>query len=130
MIYKIEDKVANTELSYEIIVCKGTGKLSKRAESLFITLASNAQIKFTYYNEQDKDDCLQDALYRMLTKWQSYNPEKTPNAFAYFTEMFKRASGEGLDKLYSKKGLKKDELKKTKFISMNNINSGQGMYNI
>lgn len=118
------------KFTYQILISKGKGKLTKEAETMLIDLAYNAIRKKTYYCSEDKDDCVQLSLYNMLNNWQSFNPDKTDNAFAYFTEIHKRSTAEMLNTLYLKKGLNKEDQKYIKTISINSINNGQGMYNL
>lgn len=118
------------KLTYHIILSKGRGKLTKEAENMLIDLAQNAIRKKTYFYPEDKDDCMQMSLFNMLNNWQSFNPDKTDNAFAYFTEIHKRSTAEMINILYMKKGLNKDDQKYVRTISINNVNGGQGMYNM
>lgn len=118
------------KFTYEIIISKGMGKLTRNAENMIYVLATKAIRKKIYFKDEDKDDCIQTALYNMLTNWHNFNPDKSNNAFAYFTEIFKRSITEMFNQLYNKKGLKPDEQKNVKLISINSINSGNGMYNV
>lgn len=126
--HKVDHKV----LTYEIIISKGLGKLTKKSENMIVELATNAIRKKlpNKISEDDKMDCLQLGLFNMLTKWFNFDPKVANNAFTYFTEIFKRSIPEMLDIIYSKRGLKKDEQQSIRFISMNSINSGDGMYNV
>lgn len=127
---KQQNPVNAKKLTYHIILSKGRGKLTKDSETMLIDLATNAIRKKTYFYPEDKDDCLQMSLFNMLNNWQSFNPDKTDNAFAYFTEIHKRSTAEMINILYMKKGLNKDDQKYVRTISISNSNNGQGMYNL
>lgn|SRR6185369_16559780 len=118
------------KFTYQILISKGKGKLTRMAEKMLIDLAYNAIRKKNYYIEDDKKDCLQTSIFNMLNNWHNFNPDKTDNAFAYFTEIHKRSTTEMINTLYMKKGLKKDEQKYIKLISINSANNGQGMHNV
>ena len=75
------------KFTYQILLSKGKGKLTRLAEQMIVDLAYNAIRKKTYYLQEDKEDALQTSLFNMLNNWMSFNPEKTDNAFAYFTEI-------------------------------------------
>jgi hypothetical protein len=122
-----EYAVSNRELYPEIIVSKGTGVLTRRAEKLLLTLANKAIAKKTYYNPDDKNDCLQTGIMNIFLNWSKFNPDKSNNAFAYFTEIFKRGIAQGFNDIYRKKGDPNNEIK---VMSMNNINNGEGIYNV
>jgi hypothetical protein len=118
------------KFTYEIIISKGTGRLTRRAENMIIALGTNAIRKKIYFRDDDMKDCLQTAFFNMLSNWHNFNPDKSDNAFSYFTEIFKRSITEMYNELYKKKGLKPEEQKLVKLISINSVNSGNGMYNV
>jgi hypothetical protein len=118
------------QFTYEILISKGIGKLTRKAENMIVILGEGAIRKKEYYYEEDRKDCLQTSYLNMLTNWYNFNPDKTTNAFAYFTEIHKRSTAEEMTRLYMKKGLKKEEQKNVKLLSMNSTNNGQGLYNV
>lgn len=118
------------KFTYQILISKGKGKLTRVAETMIVDLVNNAIKKKIYFNHEDKEDAIQSSIFTILNNWHSFNPDKTINAFAYFTEIHKRAIAESINGFYIKKGLKKEEQKFVKCISINGSNSGQGMYNI
>lgn len=117
----------NKELVKEIIECKANDKLSKKAEDMFILLGNKAIKKMRYYNPIDRDDCLQEGLLSMFQNWRNFDPTKSTNAFAYFTEIFKRGIAKGFNNIHKYKG---DPEGNIKTVSMNSCNEGEGMYNI
>jgi hypothetical protein len=121
--------IDNRDLCAEIIVSKEMGKLTRPAKKMLIKLGERAIEKMSYYsNHEDKKDCIQTGLMIMFSNWHNFNPEKSTNAFAYFTEVFKRGITQGLHELYRKRGLKANE--KVKVIYINSSNNGEGMFNI
>lgn len=128
-----EEKIQNVnakKFTYQILISKGRGKLTRNAEKMIFDLATNAIRKKPYFLQEDKEDALQTSLFNMLNNWLSFNPDKTENAFAYFTEIHKRSTTESINNFYMKKGLKKEEQKYIKCISINSTNNGNGMYNV
>ncbi len=125
-------KVNPVEFTYEIILSKGMGQLTKKSEAMIIVLANNAMNKPVYhgYTEDDRYDMLQTGIFNMLNNFHNFNPDKTNNSFAYFTEIFKRGTNEAYNLLYNKKGLKKEEADALKFFSISRMNSGDGMFNM
>lgn len=51
------------DLYYQVVLSKGKGELTKKAENYFLLIAENTfhrfKDKFRYRNEADKDDCKQ-----------------------------------------------------------------------
>ena len=67
-----------------------------------------------------------DDLY-LSNNWYNFSEEKSTNAFAYFTEIFKRGLAKGYNQIYKKKGDNDHEIK---LISIQNSNDGQGIHSI
>ena len=117
----------NKDLFDEIIKSKERDKLTPLAEEMIILLANKTIKKMRYYNPSDRDDCLQTGLLIVFTNWRGFDPNKSLNAFAYFTEVIKRAMAKGFNELYKLKG---DPDKKVKTISIQSSNDGGGIYNL
>lgn len=124
-------KIDKKTLLYEVLLSKGTGKLTRNAEKLLQLLSEKAMPR-TSSKEYDIDyfDYLQTAHLIIFTNWWKFNLNVTDNAFAYYTELHKRAVAEAKNEIYSLKGLTKDEQKGTRNISLNSSNDGQGLYNV
>ena len=120
--------IDNRELYAEIMVSKGRGRLTPRAAKLLIILAQKAIRKMPYYNPDDRDDCIQTGLQIMFSNWHNFNPDKFTNAFAYFTEVFKRGIAQGFNELHRKRG--EDKTNKIRTVSINSSNDGAGMFNL
>jgi len=124
--------VNDSQFTYEILLSKGLGTLTRKAEMFIYVLVQNAirKTQHKFFNEDDKNDSIQASYEKILNKWQGFNPEKSTSAFVYISEIHKRAVAEFLNYFHDKKGIKKEDNKKLKFISMNSSNNGQGLYNI
>ena len=129
---KRPQKVHPIKFTYEIILSKGLGYLTKKAETMMIDLANNAITKGVYknYSADDKADMLQTGLFNMLNNFSNFNPDKSDLSFSYMTEIFKRGTDEAYNLFYNRKGLKKGEKEELRFFSMNRLNDGNGMFNM
>lgn len=129
---KRENPVNDVEFTYQIILSKGLGELTRKAERDIILLVKGAINKKngSYYDEEDKKDSIQTSYLNLLLNWQSFNPEKTNSAFAYLTEIHKRSTTEFINFWYNKKGVKKEDQEYIQTISLNSSNKGQGLYNV
>jgi hypothetical protein len=94
---------------------------------MMILLANKTIKKMRYYNPIDREDCLQTGLMIMFSNWRNFDETKSVNAFAYFTEIFKRGIAKGFNELYKLKG---DPERKIKTVSINSSNDGDGIYNL
>lgn len=117
----------NKELYIEIIVSKAQGKLTRNSEKMLELLAIKTIKKMRYWSNDDKLDCYQSGLLDMFQNWYNFNENKSTNAFAYFTEIFKRGLAKGWNDLYKKKG---DNEHQIKLISINSANDGSGLHSI
>lgn len=117
----------NKDLYAELIVSKAQGKLTRQAGKMFELLAKRAIMRMKYYNPDDKQDCYQSGLLDMYQNWMSFDEEKSVNAFAYFTEIFKRGAAKGFNKYHKKKGDDKNEYK---LLSIDRANGGEGIHTL
>lgn len=117
----------NRDLYVEILVSKSQGKLTRKAEKMLEILGKETIKKMRYWNNDDKLDCYQSGLLDMYQNWYNFNEEKSVNAFAYFTEVFKRGIAKGFNELYKKKG---DSDNLIKLISLEGSNDGHGLHSL
>lgn len=117
----------NKDFLVEIIKSKENGALTTKAQDMIILLANKTIKKMRYYNPEDRDDCLQTGLLVMFSNWHNFDESKSTNAFAYFTEIFKRGIAKGYRELFYYKGDKDNEVK---MISLQSTNDGEGIYNL
>ena len=112
--------INNIDLYCEIVVSKEMGKLTKEAQSMLYVLGKNIIRKFRYKDDDDRLDCLQTGLLDMYANWYNFDENKSSNAFAYFTEVFKRGTARGWNQLHKRKG---DDLGLIKTISLEGFSS-------
>jgi hypothetical protein len=129
---KSKQKINDIDFTYEIIISKGIGKLTRKAEQMIVTLVENAiRVKQKdYFDEDVLKDSIQQSYLNLLCNWQSFNPDRTNSAFAYLSEIHKRSTAEFVNLWYNKKGIKKEEQSYIKSISINSSNNGQGLFNL
>jgi hypothetical protein len=94
--------LANRKLTYELIVSKEMGKLTKDAERMFLLMIKNISRKFRYANPDDRLDCESEAAYQIFKNWKSFDPDKSENSFAFVTEVLKRGFAQGFNRIYKK----------------------------
>ena len=115
------------EFYYEIVLSKGKGFLTKRAEVILVKIATNfIKKKSSHYKNDDKNDCIQTGLLFMFQNWNNFNDKKYKTAMPYFTEIFKRGMAQGYNELRNKKS--NQEMVTT--ISIDSCNDGDGFFNI
>ena len=110
-----------------MIVSKAQGRLTKKAAKMLELLTRETIKKMRYWSNDDKMDCYQSGLLDMFQNWYNFNEEKSVNAFAYFTEVFKRGIAKGYNELYKKKG---DNDHQIKLLSIEGSNDGNGLHSI
>jgi DNA-directed RNA polymerase specialized sigma subunit len=92
--------VKNADLRNEIIKCKENDELTKEALDMFILMAKKFSQKLNYIYSEDREDCIQFAIMDCFQYWRGYDPKKSQNAFAYFTQIIKNGFAKGWRKLY------------------------------
>jgi hypothetical protein len=102
VVTKDPNYIDNKLLTIELIVSLAAGKLTKRAENMFILMNKNLSKKFMYRNEDDRQDCLSEGLYQVFKNWHNFNPDKSDNAFAYISEIIKRGQAQGFNHINKK----------------------------
>ena len=120
--------LSNKDFYIEIIYSKSTGRLTNKAKKMIELLGKKTIKKMRYFYSEDRNDCYMSGLLDMYDNWLDFDEEKGSNAFAYFTEVFKRGMSKGLLQLYKKKGIPFNESIHT--VSLNSANEGQGMHNL
>ena len=95
------------ELYAEIILSKENNKLTDRAVELLYTIAIESSKKLKYKDDDDRQDCIMFAMEDVLKYWRGFNPEKSNNIFAYYTQMIKNGFAKGWHKLHPIKSSQK-----------------------
>jgi len=93
----------NKDLYLEIIRSKENDKLTKTAEKMLILLTDRVSRKMIYLDYKDREDCIGFAHLDVFKYWKSFNPAKSENAFAYYTQIIKRGLAKGWNHVHPKK---------------------------
>jgi DNA-directed RNA polymerase specialized sigma subunit len=93
--------VKNSELLKEVISSKENGKLSDRAVAMFILIATESNKKLKYKDPMDREDCISAALEDLIRYWDRFDPAKSNNAFAFFSQIAKHGFAKGWKKLHN-----------------------------
>lgn len=125
---KRKEYINKKEFYKQIVISKAYGKLTRPAEKMLILLANETIKRKSYRSDDDRHDCLYSGIQALLCNWFNFAEDKYDNAFAYFTEVFKRGIAGGMNTLYKRKGQKKDQ--KITVISMNSSNEGNGLISL
>jgi hypothetical protein len=91
--------VKNSDLRAEIIKSKVQDKLTPEALDMLILMAKKFSTKLTYIYAEDREDCISFSIMDCYLYWRGYDPEKSLNAFAYFTQIIKNGTAKAWRKL-------------------------------
>lgn len=119
----------DVDLYYEIVISKGKGCLTRKAEHYFELIAKNVIRRKSkdYNNNDDLMDCMQTGLLAMFENWMSFDEKKYKLALPYLSEVFKRGLASGLNEIYNKKPHQTSYIK---YISLDTSNDNKGLHNI
>lgn len=92
--------VNNKQLYLEIIASKEKGELTPDALKMLDKMVKEISKVFKYKMEEDKEDCQAFAMEDVIKYWNRFNPEKSNNAFAFYTQMIKNGFAKGWRKLH------------------------------
>jgi len=117
------------DLYYEIVISKGKGKLTKKAENYLILIANRliTKMSFKYKDKDEELDCLQNGILIMLKKWYNFDEKKYKLALPYYSEIAKRGMTYQFNELRGKKSHQKNYVN---FISLDSSNDGKGLHHI
>lgn len=94
----------------EIIKSKEQDELTEAALTMLLRMCNEIAKKHTYKHEQDREDCVAQAVEDVLRYWRGYDPAKSKYAFAYFTMMIMNGLKKGWKQLYKIKSIDKISL--------------------
>jgi hypothetical protein len=95
--------VKNSELMAAVIESKNAGKLTPATIEMFNLMIEGISKKMSYKDPEDKEDCMAFAMEDLCKYWNRFNPEKSNNPFAYFTQIAKHGFAKGWKKLHPPK---------------------------
>lgn len=119
----------DSDLYYEIVLSKGKGFLTRKAQLYFELIAKNTIRKKQkdFRDSNDMQDCMQNGLLIMYENWYNFDEKKYKYALPYFTEIYKRAIAAGYNEIHGRKPHQQNNIS---FISLNSSNDGKGLHHI
>ena len=103
--------VDDLELKEEISKSYNQNKLTDKAVKMFLLMINGATKKYSYEFEEDKEDCMQEAMEQILRKWKCFDMEKD-KPFSYFATMIHYSFSGHFKKIQSKgfRGIEDNEV--------------------
>ena len=83
--------VTNKDLLPEIIKCKKEGKISEKLGHMLLLIVNNYVRKVNFSSYTYRDDMKGHALLHLTNAALKFNPERSNNPFAYYTQITKHA---------------------------------------
>jgi DNA-directed RNA polymerase specialized sigma subunit len=93
--------VKNSDLLKEIVLSKQNGKLTDRAVEMFILIANESNKKLKYKDPMDREDCISAGIEDLIRYWDRFDPERSTNAFAFYSQICKHGFAKGWKKLHN-----------------------------
>ena len=88
------------EFYEEICKCKAQGALTPKALTMLKKMVKEISKVFKYKFEEDREDCQAFAMMDVIRYWDRFDPERSNQAFAYYTSIIKKGMGKGWHKLH------------------------------
>ena len=92
--------LSNDAFREEIIKSKEQDELTPEAIAAIMLIANNLSRKMYYTEAADRDDCISGGIMDALLYWRGFKPEKSKNAFAYYTQMIKHGMAKTFNKIH------------------------------
>lgn len=92
-----------TEFREEVISCQKAGNVSERLGEMFRKLCHRNSGAFLYVDNDDREDCISNAVLQCMGAFKKYDPNTTDNAFSYFTSVAINGLRAGWNKLHRHK---------------------------
>ena len=93
--------VKKEDLLDVILESKENDELTPDAVMYIMRMAKETSRVLKYRNEEDREDCISEAIYDVLKYWRNFNPNiPNSNVFAYFTQIIKNGLTKGWRKLH------------------------------
>lgn len=83
--------LTNKELLAEVIVAKERGVMTDKLARMLMMLTRKYSKKGNFVNYTYNDDMVSYALMMLVRTWNSFNPEKSSNPFAFYTQCIKNS---------------------------------------
>ena len=81
--------LTNKELLTELTICREKGVMSNELARMFMLLVNKYSTKPNWAGYSYIEDMRSCALVVICKNWQQFNPEKSQNPFAFFTQVIK-----------------------------------------
>ena len=104
--------IVNKDLYMQIILSKERGQLTPEALKMLDRMIKEISKVFKYKMEEDKEDCQAFAMEDVIKYWNRFDPEKSNNAFAFYTQMIKNGYAKGWRRLHPIKASQKVSISK------------------
>ncbi len=86
---KTNEYLNNKLLYKETVYAQNKGEYTRELYRMHKMLVDRVSFKYTYKQEDDREDCKSYALERLYLGYRKFDYESYDNAFAYFTEIIK-----------------------------------------
>ena len=114
--------VKNADLMRAILESKEKGVLTPETISMFYLMINGISKKMSYKDPEDKEDCMTFAMEDLCKYWNRFDPAKSNNPFAYYTQIAKNGFAKGWKKIHPPKA--------PKTIPFSHITGEENSYNI
>ena len=91
----------NADLLRELAASKAQGRPTDTLVSQFMLLATNTSRRLSYTNPMDREDCISSGIEDCLRYWKNFNPDRSDQAFGFFTQVIKNGMAKQWKKLHN-----------------------------
>jgi hypothetical protein len=85
---------------------------------MLMLMVKKLSLKYSYIYEDDRKDCQSSAILDCLMYWRGYDPSKSENAFAYFTQIQLNGFYKGAKKIWPINNSKKISISRSNLYTL------------
>lgn len=94
---RVTNYLNNRDLLAQVVHCQQTGKMSNELVKMLTLLVERYSTKGNLAGYSYIEDMRSHAMVNLVTAWKKFNPEKSNNPFAFFTECVKNSFNQYLN---------------------------------
>lgn len=94
---RVTNYLNNRDLLAQVVSCQRTGKMSNELVKMLTLLVERFSTKGNFAGYSYIEDMRSHAMVNLVTAWKKFNPDKSSNPFAFFTECVKNSFNQYLN---------------------------------
>lgn len=92
--------IKNADLLRAFLESREGGEPTRELIKMFRKIVEGISKRMAYKNPDDKEDCISSGMEDLIKYWDRFDPDKSNNPFAYFTQIGKNGLAKGWKRIH------------------------------